>query len=206
MWWMIGRSVLRSLPRGQAAPRVPAGTNRSGPPSVAGIVIFALLLPLMVAGVAVGYQGHASFGITSAFIVAFTVLLPVVCWAEYAVRRNQHRYRTPKLDYPPRQRALGAPEMRALAAQLRGQEAAEDAGERERRVTALFSVQCPVPSCLAPEKVPCAMGIGVPVALVRKDPVAFCHTERMGAAVRYGTATADDIFAQLDNNVPEEDA
>jgi hypothetical protein len=74
---------------------------------------------------------------------------------------------------------------------------------REQRIADLFSVTCPEQSCRAPETVPCVMGLGIGVAIVRKEPLAFCHFERMGAAVRYGTATADDIFAQFGNNVPE---
>lgn len=200
--WMAARAVGSVISSASRRQSVPAGTNRNEPPSVGGIVIFALLLPLTVAGVVAGYRGHASFGITSVFIIAFIVLIPVVLGLERLGQRSQRRHRVP-LKYPVRPRAPGAGAMRELAARLREQEAQEDLAERELRVAALFSVPCPVLSCLAAETVPCAMGIGVPVALVRKDPLAFCHTERMGAAVRYGTATADDIFAQFDNNVPE---
>jgi hypothetical protein len=165
-------------------------------------VIFALLLPLTVAGVVAGYRGHASLGITSVFIIAFIALIPVVLGLERLGQRSQRRHRVP-LRYPARPRAASAGALRELAAQLRGQEALEDLAERERRVADLFSVPCPVVPCAAPEAVSCVMGRSAAFAIVRKDPLAFCHTERMGAAVRYGTATADDIFAQFDNNVPE---
>lgn len=75
--------------------------------------------------------------------------------------------------------------------------------EPERLTQALFSVPCPVASCLAEVSMPCAMGVSVPVALVNKDPVAFCHTERIRKVVRSGKANADDILAQFGNNAPE---
>jgi len=199
MWW-LGRSLLRSLPRGQAP--VPAGTNPSG--GGAGIIIFVLLFPVMTCILVSSYHGHVSGRAVAAYVTAFLVLLPFAVLAAHAAEnRRKTARRPPRLNYPERPRAPGAVAMRALAAQLREQEAAELAPVREQRVADLFSVPCPVPACAAAETVPCAMGRGAPYAVVRKQPLAFCHLERMGAALRYGTATADDILAQFGNNVPE---
>lgn len=96
-----------------------------------------------------------------------------------------------------RQQAMFLEEMEALAAKPRTLPAPDDAAERERRVAALFTVACPVSSCLAVPPHPCSMGIAVPVALVRKRPVTFCHLERMRAAVQAGNADPADIAAQF---------
>jgi hypothetical protein len=173
-----------------------------------GIVIFALLLPLIVAGVADGYHGHASFAVTSAFIIAFIALTLTGSLVLAAARHSSsgavlRKYSTPP---PPDTTAQG---FRQLAAQLREQEAAQDlaaarqdAAEREARVAALFSVRCPVVTCTAPPGLPCSMGIGIPVALVRKNPSAFCHLARMRAAVAAGAATEEDVAAQFGGMIP----
>jgi hypothetical protein len=69
--------------------------------------------------------------------------------------------------------------------------------ERGRLTAALFSVPCPVPVCQAAPEVPCTMGIGVPVALVEKNPVAFCHLARTDAAVEAGALTREELTAQF---------
>lgn len=81
--------------------------------------------------------------------------------------------------------------------------AGKDEQERDARTAALYSVPCPEPSCLAPATVPCNMGVAVPVVLVDRKHILFCHVLRMRDAVRYGTASRDDILAQFSNNVPE---
>jgi len=85
---------------------------------------------------------------------------------------------------------------------LRAEQAA-GAAERAARVARLFTAACPEETCKAPVTVPCNMGIGIPVALVDKQRVLFCHLLRMRDAVRYGSAAEDDILAQFGNNVPE---
>jgi hypothetical protein len=80
------------------------------------------------------------------------------------------------------------------------------AGVQRSLVAGLFAVPCPgaPDGCGAAAGVPCAMGTGIPVVLVRRDPVAFCHTARMRDAVVYGTARRDDILTQFTNNAPPE--
>jgi hypothetical protein len=56
---------------------------------------------------------------------------------------------------------------------------------------------------MAPPPIPCVMGTGIPVALVRKYPIAFCHYSRMRAAVAAGTASREDVEAQFGGQLPE---
>jgi hypothetical protein len=198
MWW-LGRSLLRSVPRArQPAPRPPGRPGSGG-----GIVIFVLLFPVMTAILLSGYRGHVSGKAVVAYVTAFLVLLPVAAVIGHAAEHSRKTHRVPRLAYPDRPRAPSADAMRKLAAQLRVQEAAEQAPVREQRVADLFSVPCPELLCEAPETVSCVLRPGLALVVVRKDPLALCHLERMGAAVRYGSATADDILAQFGNNVPE---
>lgn len=68
--------------------------------------------------------------------------------------------------------------------------------ERARRVADLFSVECRV--CKAPETVACSPGIGIPHLMVSREPtVEFCHWARILDAVDFGTASKDEVEAQL---------
>lgn len=71
--------------------------------------------------------------------------------------------------------------------------------ERERRVEALLSVVCPVPECAAGKTVSCALRpLGHPFAVVQKEPLVYCHVERLQQAVATGAADREDVIAQLD--------
>lgn len=72
-----------------------------------------------------------------------------------------------------------------------------DAELREAGVQALYAVPCPEPGCLAPVSIPCMMGTGIPVALVSKRPVKFCHIARVTAAAAAGTVTREEVLAQF---------
>lgn len=61
----------------------------------------------------------------------------------------------------------------------------------------LFSEPCPEPSCTAQPPHACPMGIGVPVALVNRSPVEFCHLTRIAAGVEAGTVTQEEVSARF---------
>jgi hypothetical protein len=48
------------------------------------------------------------------------------------------------------------------------------------------------------------MGVAVPVLLVRKNPVAFCHIARVRDAVHAGTARQEEVLAQFTDKVDNE--
>lgn len=73
-----------------------------------------------------------------------------------------------------------------------------DAELREAGVQALYAVPCPEPQCLAAVPVPCLMGTGIPVALVDKVKVRFCHIARITAAVAAGTVSREDVLARFE--------
>lgn len=70
---------------------------------------------------------------------------------------------------------------------------------REQRVADLFMAPCPEPTCLAPAGIPCNMGIAVPVFLVNKFPIKFCHWARAQAGIAAGTVDPDELHAQFGN-------
>jgi hypothetical protein len=73
-----------------------------------------------------------------------------------------------------------------------------DAAVRQQvTLDGLYSVACPEPQCKAAVTVPCNMGIAVPVLLVSRKPVLFCHVSRAAAAVAAGTAEKDDILGRV---------
>lgn len=63
----------------------------------------------------------------------------------------------------------------------------------------LLSLGCPDTElgCAAPPGIACAPGIGVPVALVRRRPVEFCHIARMREAIDTGAVTEDEVVARF---------
>lgn len=84
--------------------------------------------------------------------------------------------------------------------------AADDGAGREMLIGDLFAVPCrtcreKLGNSLAGQ--PCAMGMGIPVAIVRKNPLTFCHFSRMQDAVAEGLADRDDVIAQFGGRFPE---
>jgi hypothetical protein len=73
----------------------------------------------------------------------------------------------------------------------------DSAVQRQTVLDGLYSVACPEPQCKAAVTVPCNMGIAVPVLLVSRKPVLFCHVSRAAAAVAAGTAEQDDVIARV---------
>jgi hypothetical protein len=202
--WLLlrGAGSVLSAPRGQPPP--PPSLEEQKKSGAIGIVIFAALLPLMIAGVADGYQGHASFAVTSEFIIAFWALLLFLTAVSALAGRLSDRMVLRKYAGTEELPDTTAADWRARAAQLRMTETAADPEERERRIADLFSVACPVLSCRAPLLVPCALSVPpAPFAIVDKVSLRFCHLARMRKAVKEGSAKEADIAAQFDNNVPE---
>ena len=63
----------------------------------------------------------------------------------------------------------------------------------------LLSLECPDTElgCAAPPGIACAPGIGIPVALVRRRPVEFCHIARMREAIDAGAVTEDEVVSRF---------
>lgn len=219
MLWTLGRIAVRgagsvlSAPRGQSGPdpyKVPVDSEEGRRSGVTGLVIFLLLLGPAGAILVQGYKGHITLGACIAYCVAFWSLLAVL-WAVSAVARAVSGLATLNRYAAPPPADTTARDFRERARQLRALEPQEDStptvplpvlDPRERRVQALFAVECPVWQCRAPVGIPCMMGIGIPVAIVRKYPLAFCHVARINRAVRDGSASEADVEAQFDNNMP----
>jgi hypothetical protein len=62
----------------------------------------------------------------------------------------------------------------------------------------LFAQPCPVPVCLAQPPDACPMGVGIPVALVNRNPVEFCHLDRIAAGVAAGTASEEEVSGRFE--------
>jgi hypothetical protein len=206
---MIGFWVTRGALRGASRSlnqrsSVPAGTkNEPGQrDNGAGAVIFVMLLPLLAAGFRAGYEGRVTLRLVTDYVVAFAVLMAVAMVvsrvAGARLRRQRRRATFARYAYPAPSATAG--DMRRRAAFLRS---LPDPSERsrEQRLADLFSVSCP--ACPSPVLISCNMGIGIPVALVGKNPVTFCHLARMTKAVARGTARAQDVQAQFEGKVPE---
>lgn len=193
--------LARGIGRGLASP-----SPRAGPPPVrqtedaangaAWLAIFLLLLPIMIGELVDGYHGHASLRLLVMYVVGFFILTPVA----FAFTKGQKLARRGEVlaKYAPK-RDTTTRDWRARAAEL---SLTRDSQEREERVLALLSVACPEPSCQAAPGTPCAMRIGVPVALVRKEPVTFCHHARMAKAIEEKRVTEREVIAQFDNKMP----
>jgi hypothetical protein len=59
----------------------------------------------------------------------------------------------------------------------------------------LLSSTCPV--CTATPALTCAMWTGIPVALVKRKPVQFCHKARAEESVRLGFVTAEEVNERI---------
>jgi hypothetical protein len=192
--------ALSSQRRGPAQQAAPAVPDKHG---WAGAVIFALLLPLIVAGVAAGYHGHASFAVTSEFIIAFWALLALFAVVGKAADHVSDRAVLRKYAATPEPEVPEADRWRALAAQMPLEEAPLDDRARELLTARLFLVTCPEPACRAPATVACVMGIAVPVSLVDRAKILFCHHARMRAALEAGVITRNELAAQSGGTLPE---
>lgn len=192
---------------------------RPGGPWKAGTLPFICIVPSFIGAVAttILHEGDAWI-----YWSVFAALLPVTGFLLGAPQRVATRSQTVR-KYQPKAPVVTATSLRERAAllnSLQGQcvhethgindlqsetvppaEAPEPPRTREQLLADLFAVSCDV--CSAPPKIPCKMGIGKPVALVRKYPVAFCHFGRMTRAVQQGTAQAEDILAQFGGQLPE---
>jgi hypothetical protein len=178
-------------------------------------VLFCILPMSILAMLVTPFEGRwDTFGVLVGVnaILIWLVLLPVVARRSYA-RQAERRY-APKPGITPEVLRARAAELRELAAlrveagrgEVAGQPTAAwqsgpaelpDELERMRRVAGLLAVACPEEQCLAPETVPCIMGISVPFIIVDREKILFCHVERALAAVRSGTADADEVLAQF---------
>lgn len=81
------------------------------------------------------------------------------------------------------------------------------ADTRTRRVAGLLATGCPVNGCSAGVGDGCLLRpLGMRFAIVRLEPLVYCHVERMAAAVLNGTAAPELVLAQFDNrsNVPQD--
>jgi hypothetical protein len=67
----------------------------------------------------------------------------------------------------------------------------------------LFLGSCP--ACPSPAGVPCRREAGntAPMVLVREQPLAFCHFERIAASVRAGHVPLADLAARFGGQLPE---
>ena len=197
-------------PRGLPPPsgKVPADSEAGMKSTLTGVVIFALTLPLIIAVFASGSSGHVSGTAIVRFLVACWGLMAVA--GLVTVTAGKLYARSVLRSYAAPHRDTETADMRAYLAKLTGQETVPAAPppvtcedpEREARTQSLLSVPCPVVTCLAPARTACNMGIAIPVALMRKNPVTLCHFARMRDAVSSGAAVADDTVAQFGNNVP----
>lgn len=212
MFWFLGRMALRgagsmlSGPRGPAGPdpyQVDPASEAGRKSAVIGLVIFCGLAGPMCAILYTGYEGHVSLGECESYCIGFWSLL-VLLLAVSGLAKRVSRSEVLRRYAAPPEPDTTAQRYRERAAQLRQDTrplpAVQVPDSRERRVAALFSRTCP--ACGAPPAVPCAMGIGIPVAIVQKYPLMFCHLVRMQDAVKHGTAEADEVYAQFDNSVP----
>lgn len=179
-------------------------------------VLFCILPETLLWMLMSPFQGHwVTFGVLAGVnaLLLWLVLIPVFTRRSYA-RQAERKY-APGPGITPEVLRARAAELRELAA-LRAEtgrgevleakptatwqsEPAElpDGLERMRRVAGLLAVACPEEQCLAPETVPCIMGIGPPFIIVDREKILFCHVERALAAVRSGTADADEVLAQF---------
>ena len=203
------RMSQRAGPRGLPPPPNPAKTSEVTSGTVAGVLIFALTLPFAIGILTSGYDGHVSGTAIVRFLVATWGLMALYGIGSAVAKKRYTR--SVLRNYAKPSRDTETADMRAYLAQLRAAEPSEprprelpaaENPEREARTQSLLSVPCPVVTCLAPARTACSMGIAIPVALMRKNPVTFCHFARMRDAVSSGAAVADDIVAMFGNNVP----
>ncbi len=199
MWWLGYRAVRGQWRMYQKSRNAPGGKWTF-------TAVLFCVMPLTVLWMLVApFQHHYELflillGANSA--MAGLMALPAI-GRRASQRRVLERYQ-PKGD---RTSAVALAQRAALVAELDAQQralaarAALPEGAELDLVTRLFLAPCE--ACTAQPGVPCAMGIGMPVVMVRKEPVAFCHPERMREAVKLGLASQDDILAQFGNNVPE---
>lgn len=59
----------------------------------------------------------------------------------------------------------------------------------------ILSVPCP--ECGMPPGMSCQMGVAVPVAVLRDEPLQLCHIARMGDAARAGLVSQTDVESHL---------
>jgi hypothetical protein len=194
MFFWIGRGLLRSAARGsRSAPVQPAQSPDNG---AAGTLTFMFLLPWMIVIFKQGYDGH----------VTGTAVVNYICWffglmivaGVLSALAKHHGNRAVLEKYQPPEEPDVTALMRTRAFELGGLQQG-----RGERVADLFSVPCPEVTCAAVTDMPCNMGIGIPVLLVDKNPVTFCHVARMENAVAHGTARYEDIAAQFGGKIPE---
>jgi hypothetical protein len=191
--------------------------NQQGGPWTFTAVLFCVLPFTILWMLTSLFQAHwGTFGILVPVnvVLVLLALLPVFSRVSYRNRIAQQDRERYDPASPEAMREL-AGELEALGA-LRGlpepepptatwQSAPEqpepdpdpDEAERKRRVAALFAVDCPEDQCLAPPPLPCVMGDGIPVAVVDREKILFCHLLRMTAAIQAGTATQDEVLAQF---------
>lgn len=165
-----------------------------GPPlkqgnGAGGAVIFFLLLGPMVAIFKSSYDGHVSGKAVAVYIVAFIAMIFTGSVIGALYRAHSGAGSGTQL----KQRYSGKP---VLTSQVMRKRAAELAEEDRSQLTAnLFAVPCG--DCRALPEVPCAMGIKIPVVLVSREPVMFCHLSRMAAAIARGTVRKEDVTARF---------
>lgn len=195
MLFWIGRGLLRSAARSSrsARPVQPAQASGNG---AAGTLIFMFLLPWMIVIFRQSYDGHVTGTAVVNYICWFLGLMTVACVISAIAKHHGNRAVLEK--YQPQEEPDVTALMRTRAFELGGLQQG-----RGERIADLFSVPCPEVTCAAVTDMPCNMGIGIPVLLVDKNPVTFCHVSRMEDAVRNGTARYEDIAAQFGGKIPE---
>lgn len=176
--------------------------NRPGGPWTFEAVLFCILPFTILAMLVAPFQHHAElFWIllgVNALLIAPLTLRPIARGVES--RRILEQYQ-PKPDNTGRLLEERAALLDELDWQRQVMADRVAYPYRTELTTRIFSVACTL--CRAGPGTACPMGESVPVAMVSKHPVEFCHLERMRTAVVYGVVSRDDILAQFGNNAPE---
>lgn len=197
--WMAGRvarGVMRSLPRGQqpAAPPSPQGQHHG---NIAGVILFAFLLPVFIAVMASAHSGHVSGKMMLWYLVAFIAGFWLLAFTVGRTMRNAS-YRQVSRKYRPKPDTT-TQDWLALADELENGRT-----HRDEVIDQLLSVSCqdPPAGCLAKPGITCS-GLGLPAATLSTPyPFVMVHLSRMNKAIRTGAVSAADVLAQYGGKAP----